>query len=194
VGVVGSHFWPHFKTSAFFSDGLLDPLDRWSRAIAEELAVRFGGVALYPFDGPPYHPFQRWADRAETTQPSRMLLRVHPDYGLWHAYRFALALDTPAVLPDSTSQVSAGVARNSADLCSRCSGQPCLNTCPVQAYTGTSFLLDTCATHLHSTAGTDCLHNGCLARRTCPVGVEYRYSPDHAAFHMQAFVDRHPGS
>jgi ferredoxin len=193
VGVVGSNFWPHFKASTFHNDGLPDPLDRWSRAIAESLAARFGGVALFPFDGPPYHPFQRWADRAEATQPSRMLLRIHPNYGLWHAYRFALALDAPAMLPDSTSQVSAGVASNSADLCSRCGGQPCLNTCPVQAYTGTSFLVDACATHLHSAAATDCMHKGCMARRACPVGVDYRYTPDHAAFHMQAFAERHPG-
>jgi hypothetical protein len=92
VGVIGSNFWPYFKASVFYNDGLPDPLDRWSRAIAESLAERFGGVALFPFHGPPHHPFQRWADRAEATRPSRMLLRIHPDYGLWHAYRFALAL------------------------------------------------------------------------------------------------------
>jgi hypothetical protein len=195
VGVVGSGFWPHFKASAFSNDGLPDPLDRWSRSIAESLAARFGGVALFPFDGPPYHPFQRWADRAEATQPSRMLLRIHPEYGLWHAYRFALALAAPPNMQtDSTIQVSARMASSSADLCARCSGQPCLNTCPVQAYTGTSFLVDACARHLHSGAASDCLHNGCLARRACPVGMDYRYTPDHAAFHMQAFAERHPGS
>jgi hypothetical protein len=185
VGVVGSTFWPHFKASPFFSDGQADPLDRWSRAIGEELAARLGGLALFPFDGPPYHPFQRWADRAEPTQPSRMMLRIHPDHGLWHAYRFALALPSLAPLArQPVLEVAAG-------LCASCSGQPCLQACPVGAYTGEAFLLQACADHLHSGQGTDCMQSGCLARRACPVAPDQRYVQDHAAFHMQAFANSH---
>jgi hypothetical protein len=184
VGVVGSAFWPHFKASSFYGDGQPDPLDRWSRAIGEELAAHFGGLALFPFDGPPYHPFQRWADRSEATQPSRMLLRIHPDYGLWHAYRFALALPlAPAVRP--------ALAATPSNLCATCSGQPCLQACPVGAYTGVAFLLDACASHLHSGQGGDCMQGGCLARRACPVAQPLQYTPEHAAFHMQAFARSH---
>lgn len=186
VGVVGSAFWPHFKTSSFFSDGLPDPLDRWSRSIGAALALRWGGVALYPFDGPPYWPFQRWADRAEATQTSRMMVRIHPVYGLWHAYRFALALPAhgqepePVPLPDPATS-----------LCASCSGEPCLQACPVRAYTGETFVLQACADHLHSGRGEDCMQSGCLARRACPVGAELRYTPEHAAFHMHAFTNKH---
>lgn len=187
VGVVGSAFWPHFKASTFFSDGLPDPLDRWSQAIGQAMAQRYGGVALYPFDGPPYHPFQRWADRAEPTQPSAMMLRIHPEHGLWHAYRFALALPGQPALAKPIAQVAAPVA----DLCASCNGQPCLQACPVHAYTGTTFVLQDCADHLHSGQGEDCMQSGCLARRACPVGARQRYTPEHAAFHMQAFASRH---
>jgi hypothetical protein len=184
VGVVGSAFWPHFKASHFFSDGRPDPLDRWSRAIGEALATQFGGRALFPFDGPPYHPFQRWADRAEPTQPSRMMLRIHPQHGLWHAYRFALALPVAQAhsIPWPTE---------TPDLCATCSDQPCLLACPVGAYTGESFLLESCARHLYSGDGVDCMQGGCLARRACPVAPEKRYSQEHAAFHMQAFAQNH---
>ena len=198
AGVIGSGFWPHFKASAFYQDGLSDPLDRWSRAIGEELAARFGGLALFPFTGPPYHPFQRWADRSEATQPSRMLLRIHPQHGLWHAYRFALALPqvaVPVVAPlqggSRTAAPGAALTAAAPDLCASCSGQPCLRACPVSAYTGETFLLDACASHLHSGQGADCMQAGCLARRACPVAQEQRYSPEHAAFHMQAFAQRH---
>ena len=204
VGVVGSEFWPHFVASPFFSDGLPDPLDRWSRAIGDTLAQQLGGIALYPFDGPPYHPFQRWADRAESTQPSRMMLRIHPTYGRWHAYRFALALPGLGALADSTAatpadQASAvkgaagaeGPQAPPGDLCATCSGQPCLQACPVDAYTGETFVLQACASHLHSGAGADCLQGGCLARRACPVAPQLRYTAEHAAFHMQAFAERH---
>lgn len=200
VGVIGSAFWPHFKASPFFSDGLNDPLDRWSRAIGEELAHRLGGLALFPFDGPPYWPFQRWADRSEATEPSRMLLRIHPHYGLWHAYRFALALPAPwpgaasvsaaastapAAQPSGTPPLALG------DICSRCSGQPCLQACPVQAYGAAGFALERCATHLRTAAGADCMQAGCRARNACPEGAGQRYSPEHAAFHMQAFLRQH---
>jgi hypothetical protein len=184
VGVIGSGFWPHFKASAYYNDGQADPLDRWSRAIGEELAARFGGLALFPFDGPPYHPFQRWADRCEPTQPSRIMLRIHPDHGLWHAYRFALAL--PNTQPRKTP-----LATPAPDLCATCNGQPCLQACPVDAYTGEAFLLDACASHLHSGLGADCMRSGCLARRACPVAADKRYSQEHAAFHMQAFAQNH---
>ena len=184
VGVIGSTFWPHFKASPFFNDGLPDPLDRWSRAIGEELAARFSGRTLFPFDGPPYHPFQRWADRAEPTQSSRMMLRIHPEHGLWHAYRFALAL--PTAPAHNTS-----LPTPAPDLCAACNGQPCLQACPVGAYTGESFLLEVCANHLHSGQGAQCMQGGCLARRACPVASDKRYSQEHAAFHMQAFTRNH---
>jgi hypothetical protein len=194
VGVVGSAFWLYFKASPFFGDGQPDPLDRWSRAIGEDLAAQLGGVALFPFDGPPYRPFQRWADRAEATQASRMMLRIHPAHGLWHAYRFALALPGSAATTTNnttTPAQSASAAPCVTNLCASCSGQPCLQACPVQAYTGEAFVLQACAGHLHSGQGEACMQGGCLARRACPVGAEQRYTPEHAAFHMQAFASRH---
>ena len=44
-----------------------------------------------------------------------------------------------------------------------------------------------CAAHLAASAGEDCLGNGCLARRACPVGQDYAQSAEQAAFHLEAF-------
>lgn len=195
VGVVGSTFWPYFAASAFYADGLPDPLDRWSQSIGDALAQRLGGRALYPSDGPPYHPFQQWANRAEPLQPSPMLLRIHPQYGLWHAYRFALALPhtLEAVATDwqraPTSPASTSLANT--NVCATCDGQPCLGACPVGAYSSTGFDLAACSSHVHSSDGQHCMQTGCRARLACPVGPQFRYAPDHAAFHMRAFADRH---
>jgi hypothetical protein len=186
VGVVGSKFWPFFKASSFYVDGLKHPLDRWSRSVGNELAQRWGGLALFPFDGPPYHPFQQWAARAEPLQSSPLMLRIHPRYGLWHAYRFALAL--PTLRREDLSPID---PVSDSDLCLRCSGQPCLHSCPVQAFDGQSYALQTCATHLHTPQGQLCMQSGCLARLSCPVGSDYRYSAEHAGFHMQAFAHAH---
>lgn len=186
VGGVGSELWPAFRASPFYADGLAHPLDRWSLAIGQTLAQRWGGLALFPFDGPPYYPFQQWAARAETLHSSPLMLRIHPEFGLWHAYRFALALPTlqPGDLPETASP-PAGV---SMDLCLQCDGQPCLQACPVQAFDGMGFQVEACSTHLRAAQGQACMQSGCLARRACPWGRDYLYTPAHAAFHMQAFV------
>ncbi len=190
VGVVGSAFWTAFRESSQYRDGQPDPLDRWSAAIGHTLAERWEGHALYPFDGPPWLPFQQWADRCEPTQRSAMGLRIHPEYGLWHAYRFALAL--PWLQASDLPAAEEGQRPPAApDLCLRCEKQPCLHTCPVDAYTASGFALQSCADHLHSLPGQSCMSLGCQARLACPVGTAFRYEPDHAAFHMQAFLNSH---
>ena len=186
VGVVGAGHWSDFSASPFFTDGLPDPLDRWSQAIGDELALRWGGVALYPFSGPPYWPFQQWASRAEPLQNSPLMLRIDPVYGLWHAYRFALAL--PDASPASLAAPVGAAPSGLGSLCLQCDGQPCLQACPVSAFDGTSYRVDDCLGWLQQPGGEPCMQQGCLARRACPVGAAYRYPADVAAFHMTAFA------
>ena len=189
VGVAGSAFWPYFKASPFYADGLPDPLDRWSQSIGDALAHQFGGRAVYPFNGPPYHPFQQWADRAEPLQPSPMMLRLHPQYGLWHAYRFALALPAQPG-DDATPPLAVPVAQHTST-CASCDGQPCLRACPVGAYASSGFDIAACSSHVHSSDGQPCMQTGCQARLACPMGQDFRYEKEHAAFHMRAFAERH---
>ena len=194
VGVAGSDFWPHFKESRIYQDGQPDPLDRWSAAIGNNLAAEWGGCALFPFEGPPYHPFQRWADHSEDTRPSPLMLRMHPRYGLWHAYRFALALpeldsaDDVALQQESAIRLAGSAAPS---LCAQCSGQPCLSACPASAFTGSDYRVEACAAHLHAQPKGACMQQGCLARNACPQGSGYRYTPEHAVFHMLAFAKNH---
>jgi hypothetical protein len=161
-------------------------MDRWSAHIGDALAARWEGKALYPSDGPPYHPFQQWADRSEPTQSSPMMLRIHPEFGLWHAYRFALAL--PALRAGDLPSAASTSTDLRTDVCLQCDGQPCLRGCPVGAYNGKSFVADACRAHLRTQQGQECMQNGCLARRACPEGGDYAYQPEHAAFHMRAFM------
>jgi hypothetical protein len=58
----------------------------------------------------------------------------------------------------------------------------------VHAFKNGSFDLDACVSHVRSAAGTDCRENGCLARRACPVGPQFRYTTAQARFHMSAFL------
>ena len=189
VGQVGSECWSAFSASPFSSDGQPNPMDRWSKSIGERLAQQSGGLALYPSDGPPFYPFQQWAKRAGPVQTSPLMLQIHPEFGLWHAYRFAWAL--PDLLADDARAITSGGALARPDICLHCDGQPCLSACPVDAFTGVAYAVDRCSGHLHGPDGNTCMPVGCQARHACPVGADNRYIPDHAAFHMASFASRH---
>ena len=116
LGWTGGRQWPAFAASPEYRDGNRHPLDRWSRHLIDGMAERFGARALYPFDGLPHLPFLRWAQRAEAVTQSPLGLLIHPDWGLWHAWRGALALPSRLDLPPRDNRPSP---------CTACSGQPC---------------------------------------------------------------------
>jgi hypothetical protein len=178
AGTVGSRWWDAFAAAPEAADGARDPLDRWTRRLLAALAAAQGAVALYPFGGPPYLPFQRWARRAEPVSPSPLGMLIHPVIGLWHAYRGALAFPERLALAPVAPVASP---------CDSCAAKPCLTACPVGAFTASGYDVAACVAHLDSGHGGACLAAGCQARLACPVGVEHRYAPPAAAFHMAAF-------
>ncbi|MBS0376277.1 MAG: 4Fe-4S dicluster domain-containing protein [Proteobacteria bacterium] len=179
LGFTGSAQWPVFAASAEARDGAAHPLDRWSRRVIGELAERFAAGAEFPDEGPPWRPFQRWARRAEPVHPSPTGVLIHPQWGLWHAYRGALTFREPVDWPRPASAPSA---------CVSCAGHPCESTCPVGAIRPDGYDAAACAAHVASPAGLDCREGGCLARRACPEGQAHRYVGEQAQFHMRAFL------
>ena len=179
LGHGGGTIWLAFSRSAEFADGAPDPLDRWTRRILDGLAGAVGGAALYPFGGPPWLPFQRWALRADTISVSPLGILVHPDFGLWHAYRGALAFAERLDLPRPEPRPSP---------CESCAGRPCLASCPVDAFAPGQYEVDRCRSHVRGPAGGTCREQGCLARLACPIGRSHAYPPAQMAFHMAAFL------
>ena len=177
VGNAGPALWAAFARRPAAAPSR-DPLDDWVRLALADLAGDLGAAALFPFDGPPYLPFQRWALRAEPVSVSPIGILIHPDYGLWHAYRGALVLAERIALPRRARRASP---------CETCADKPCLGTCPVSAFTPGAYDVAACVDHVTSEGGTDC-GSGCLARRACPVGRDYAYAPAQGAFHMAAFL------
>ena len=184
LGFTGSAQWRVFQDSREARDGQPHPLDRWSQRVIGGLASELGAADFYP-SGPPSSPlpFQRLARRCEPVHPSPIGLLIHETYGLWHAYRGGLCLRERIALPPSPP-----ASPQPGSPCERCPDRPCLSGCPVHAFKNGSFDLDACVSHVHSAAGTDCRDNGCLARRACPVGPQYRYATAQTRFHMSAFL------
>jgi ferredoxin len=179
AGMAGRDAWSAFAASPEASDGFEHPLDRWSRRVIEALARELGGKALFPFGGPPFLPFQRWAMRAESVHSSPIGLLIHPHYGLWHSYRGALGFPDALAVPELALLPSP---------CESCSGRWCLKMCPVGAFSGVGYDVAACAGYLKSAAGADCMAVGCRARRACPVGAEHAHGPEQANFIMRAFL------
>jgi hypothetical protein len=179
VGVVGARNWSAFESSPEFGGGGPDPLDRFSTRIVGRLAGDLGATALFPFGGPPYLPFQRWAMRAEPVAQSPLGLLIHPDYGLWHSFRGALGFAEAIEIPEVAKAASP---------CESCEARPCLSACPVGAFSPGRYDVEACAAHLRSVEGNSCVSGGCRARRACPVGHGFSYAREQAAFHMAAFL------
>ncbi len=153
-------------------------LDDWTRHTLEPLADDLGARALFPFGPPPYWPILTWARKAGAGHVSPLGLNIHPTFGLWHAYRAAFIFPVAFDIPPLKSQHP----------CEACPAKPCLTACPVGAFSGKSYDVQSCATHLRAPQGASCLTKGCLARHACPVGQGFAYSEPQAHFHQRAFL------
>ena len=174
VGNVGQRFWSELQEAPEAKGA--DPIDRWTARILTGLA---DGV-LFPFGGPPYHPFQRWARRADPSlSPSPLGILIHPEFGLWHALRAALLFRDRRELP---------VFEARPNPCDTCAAKPCLHTCPVGAFTPTGYNVVTCRAHLHTLSGQPCMTQGCQARLACPVGRNKAYRGGLTQHLMRAFA------
>jgi len=179
AGNAGPSMWAVCARAPEFADARPDPLDRWSARILSKLAGELGAKALFPFGGPPYLPFVPWAKRAGPVAESPLGILIHPDYGLWHAYRGALAFAERIKLPPRDQRPRP---------CDTCWDRPCLTTCPVGAFSTAGYDVPACVKHISMSEGTDCMDLGCRARRACPVGRGTAHEKMEARFHMDAFL------
>ena len=164
-------------------------LNSWTRRVlneaARKLAVDFPGVcALFPFEGPPYLPFQQWAKRADSVHPSPLRQLIHPEFGLWHAYRGAFLFREKLRLPRPQRRPNP---------CQGCADKPCLTACPADAFNKGTYDMPACIDYLKKSGQKDCLDHGCLSRHACPIGLKHAYRPAQAGFHMQAVLTAHGG-
>ena len=186
VGNAGPAMWHAFtaaRDAGDLSTQAPNPLDRWTRAVLDPIAADLGAEVFYPFGGPPWHPFQRWAKATGSLFQSPIGMLIQPQHGLWIALRAALAFAEDLEVRANTTQTSP---------CDTCDDRPCVTTCPVGAFLGSttsapSYDVTRSRDHLDTVSGGDCRGLGCRARRACPVAPQAAWPSDQTAFHMAAF-------
>jgi hypothetical protein len=169
--------WRVFRASPEHGDGAPDPLDRWSRRVLERVAMEAGAKALFPFGGPPWLPFQRWAARGEGAHPSPVGMQVSARRGLWVSYRGAMGFS-------GRLKIAAPETRNP---CTACPA-PCKTACPVDAFAAGVYDVGRCVAHIRTPEGADCLARGCRVRHACPAGRDAAPPEAQSGFHMEAFL------
>jgi hypothetical protein len=172
LGPAEPGYWAHLKAQPEW--GGVDPVDKWSRRVIGGMACDLGAKALFPFGGPPYHPFYQWALRTGRVWDSPVRLLVQAEQGLMVSFRGVLALKQRIEVPP--------VAMRPCDSCAR----PCLSACPADALGAGGYDVPACHAYLDS-AGADCMNFGCAVRRACPVSAAYARLPEHSAYHMGQF-------
>lgn len=172
LGPLEPGFWAHVREKADWSHP--DPIDDWSRRTIGQIACDLGAKALFPFGGPPYHPFYAWALRTGRTWDSPIRLLVHGTQGLMVSFRGALALKERVDLPPPLPRP-----------CDTCPA-PCATACPAGALTLSGYDVPACHAWLE-TQGAECLGGGCLARRACPLSQAYARLGEQSAYHMRRF-------
>ncbi|WP_371229442.1 ferredoxin [Roseovarius sp. 2305UL8-3] len=168
-------FWGHFTASPEYQDGVRDPLDRWSERVVTGLAKALNAKPYFPFGGPPFQPFIRWAHATGRAHQSPVGLLVHDTAGLMGSYRGALAFEAVLELPE-----------NPPSPCLTCDDKPCITACPVDAFGQGFYDVPTCKADLDR-AENDCISKGCAVRRVCPVSQTYGREEAQSSFHMEAF-------
>jgi epoxyqueuosine reductase len=173
LGPLEPGFWPHLQAQPEW--GRPDPVDRWSRRVIGRIACDLGAKALFPFGGPPYHPFYQWALRTGRVWESPVRLLVHSGQGLMVSFRGALALKEAVAVPPPVARPCEGCAA------------PCLAACPAGALSGAGYDVPGCHAWLDRAEGGECLGGGCLVRRACPVSQSYARLPEQSGYHMRQF-------
>ncbi len=175
LGPMEPGFWAFLTASPEWRDCAPDPVDRWSRRVIDQIAQELNATASYPFGGPPYAPFYRWALASGEAWQSPVSLLVHARAGLMVSYRGAICVPGALDLPPPPTQP-----------CTSCD-KPCLSACPSGALGAEGYELPVCHAFLDTGEGQAHMASGCAVRRACPLSQSYGRVEAQSAYHMSQF-------
>ncbi len=176
IGHGGSAFWQALQANGVsLSRNENDhPVDAFTVAKVQKFfQAEHAGVKyeiVYP--GSALVGLQALGQLAGWHHASPFMVGINARFGSWFAYRALVLANTslPATQP-----------LHSASPCDSCSEKPCVSTCPAHALDDDQFNLSKCLNYRRQTDSA--CKNTCVARVSCPVGSEHRYSDAQMSYH-----------
>lgn len=163
-----------------------NPLDQWTKETLEPLAKRYQGAIEYPFGGPPYSPFIRYAKETGHFFESPIKILIHPQHGLWTGLRGVLTIQRGSLDHQTKAIIDSLPPSPQKSPCDDCPERFCLKSCPVNAFKEEQYDVTTCLEEVRKRE--TCFGQGCQARLSCPIGIPY--GEKQKAFHMKTFLSR----
>ncbi|MCW8906413.1 MAG: hypothetical protein OQL28_04125, partial [Sedimenticola sp.] len=178
IGHGGRRLWQSLQQAHWHH---ADPIDNFSHAAAnrfcQQLLQGYRHQVIYPGTCPV--PLQQLGIRAGWHSDSPLGLGIHPEWGLWFAYRAAILTDAP--LPEIRQP-------NPAAPCDQCLDQPCISHCPARALSATRQIdMSRCGDYRLQEDST--CSDRCLARLSCPVAGEHRYTLEQITYHYRLSLE-----
>lgn len=171
LGHGGSAMWTSLKASALQSENPVD--DFTVRTIEDYFSRLFLGCdyeLIYP--GIRLIGLQALGKLAGWHHPSPLKVGINVVWGTWFAYRAVLLADTNF---EPTSPLQ-GVSP-----CESCQHKVCIDHCPAFALADGLLDFQKCADYRKQPASK--CKTTCLARVSCPVASEHRYSDEQIRYH-----------
>ena len=150
-----------------------DPIDRFTHTqVTAWLARQHPGKRYqWVYPGPIALGLQRLGALAGWHHPSPFMVGIDSQWGSWFAYR-------AVVLADTT--LAPTPRRTGTPPCDACASRVCISACPAGALRDG---LDLSACLAYRRSPDSACQDRCVARNTCPVGAEHRYSDAQIRYH-----------
>ena len=171
LGHGGGTLWESLKQEKFQSENPID--DFTLKLIKTHFSENGAGSChhiLYPGDSGV--GLQRLGKLAGWHNSSPFMVGINQTWGSWYAYRAFLLTDTdfPVTTPIQNESP-----------CHRCEHKVCFSHCPGMAVQEEGFSLQKCIDYRKQDS-SQC-KTQCLARSSCPVAAEQRYTDEQIQYH-----------
>lgn len=176
IGHGGTRFWRALQASGcdLVRTENAHPVDAFTIATVQEFLRTESAPAAYQivYPGDSTISLQELGKLAGWHHASPFMVGINASFGSWFAYRALVLADTalPVLEPIYTESP-----------CASCSARPCVNACPAHALDDGRFDLKKCIDYRQQ-ADSLC-NNTCVARTSCPVAGEHRYTEAQMHYH-----------
>ena len=171
IGHLGQNLWQSLHKKTAYTEHPID--DHTVKSIDQYFNTYYAEncyEVIYP--GDVVIGLQQLGIEAGWHNASPFKVGINEQWGSWFAYRAVILTDTNFETTDKINRKSP---------CPSCTSKICISSCPASALDNSEFNFDACIEYRKGSSSR--CKNTCLARVSCPVGHEYKYSDEQINYH-----------